>query len=166
MSKFKNTKKDKAFKEFESLASLDSESDTITQRCKFNFHYFEKQKAGQNFDEWNHDELIKLMHKLKYYSESPLHYWKNQRTGAGGLKVLEIYESFPINSDFTEPKHIPAEVHWARFRLEQKVRLIGFVIPESFYDRKHDKTDKRFDTNTFYVVFLDKNHRFYKIENK
>ena len=64
------------------------------------------------------------------------------------------YDSFPTNTDFTLPKHIPHQAIWSRFHLENKVRLIGFVIPDGYNDTVHIKTNKRFDTNIFYIVFL------------
>ncbi len=63
-------------------------------------------------------------------------------------------------------KSIPIEAKWGRFRLKSKVRLVGFVIPEEFHDKIHEKTGLRFDKNTFYVVFLDKEHKFYKVEKQ
>lgn len=60
---------------------------------------------------------------------------------------------------------VPIEAWWGRFRLENKVRLIGFVLPDE-HDGKEQKTGSniRFDKNTFYIVFLDKNHQFYEVE--
>lgn len=96
-------------------------------------------------------------------------YWNNERVGKGNLKVLEYYQTFPKNSDFKHPPYIPHDACWARFRLGSRVRLIGFVIPETvsgqiYLDEK--KREYKFDGNTFYVVFLDKNHVFYKTEEK
>jgi len=59
---------------------------------------------------------------------------------------------------------LEGEAIWSRFHLENKVRLIGFAIPNEYKDTIHQKINKRFNTNTFYVVFLDKEHRFYKVE--
>ena len=82
------------------------------------------------------------------------------------MKVLEIYGSFPKNSDFKHPKHVPHDGLWARFRLDNMTRLIGFMIPQDV-DGKFDKDEGyRFDVNTFYVVFYDPGHCFYKTEKK
>jgi len=124
----------------------------------FNFSYFDhSQSAGQNFSDWSQDQLAKLLDKLKAYSrESRLH-WENEHIGQGKNTVLEVYGRIPRNSDFTHPKHVPLDIEWARFRLESKSRLIGFVV-------NRDQCE-RFDLslNVFYVVFLDENHGFYKI---
>lgn len=160
MSNFKNTKK-KSFLDSISIISLDSGDNNLTGRCKFNFGYFDVQNGiSQGFEDWSHDELIKLLNKFKNYSKSSLEYWKNQK--AGSYPVFTVYECFPVSTDFAKPKHIPHQVLWARFHLENRVRLIGFVIPDEYKDKAHPKTAHRFDTNTFYVVYLDKEHRFYK----
>ena len=130
-------------------------------KLSFSLKYFDgSQKAGQDFKDWNDNEKTKLLDKLKEYSKENKQYWLNQRTGSGGLKVLEIYGTFPRNSDFTHPRHIPDTVKWARFRMEAKVRLVGFFIDES------EAHEKQLSTDIFYVVFLDKNHRFYLTEKE
>lgn len=83
----------------------------MAQRCKFNFSYFiNDDESGQDFNDWNQEELVKLFNKIKEYSKSPLSYWKTQNVGK--YKVLVNYGSFPRGTDFTEPKHIPIEVEW------------------------------------------------------
>ena len=98
--------------------------------------------------------------KLKHYSGNTMGYWKNQRVGGGGLKVLELYKSFPVHSDFIHPKHVPLDVKWARFSLESDMRLIGFVVPNDLV------LLHKIPSNIFNVVFLDQHHRFYKTEEK
>lgn len=130
-------------------------------KLSFSFKYFDgSQKAGQDFKDWNDNEKTKLLNKIKEYSKESKHYWLNQRVGSGSLKVLEIYGAFPRNSDFSYPIHVPDNVKWARFRLEAKVRLIGFFIDET------EAQEKQLSTDIFYVVFLDKNHRFYLTEKE
>lgn len=51
----------------------------------------------------------------------------------GKYPVFVFYDNFPIRTDFEMPKNIPHQVKWARFHLENKVRLIGFVIPDNFH---------------------------------
>lgn len=52
---------------------------------------------------------------------------------------------FPQNSDFTEPKHItPPVTSWCSMHIQGKECIIGY-----------------FDDNVFYIVFLDKDHRFW-----
>jgi hypothetical protein len=161
--KFNNSKKNNYLENFPT-ASFDSDNCNHASRSKFNFSYFDSsQEAGQDFCSWTHEQLHKLLHKLVEYTKHPLSYWMHQRVGAGGLKILEIYGGFPSRSDFYPPKHIPKNVQWARFRLEGDMRLIGFIIPSEL-DGKNSKANTNFSFcgNTFYIVFLDEKHRFYK----
>lgn len=73
-----------------------------------------------------------------------------------GNHVLEVYGAFPRRSEFKHPHHVPSDVDWARFHLDGKKRLIGFTIPKDLCS-----IHQRFDGNTFYVVFLDLEHKFY-----
>jgi len=142
--------------------SLNSDTNDLAQRCKFNFSYFvNDDDAGQDFKDWTHDELAKLLEKLKEYSKFPLSHWKHQKVG--NYPVFVNYGNFPsTKTDFIEPKHIPLEVEWCRIHLENKPRLIGFVVPDSYHDELQESNGFSFDKNTFYVVFLDKEHKFYK----
>lgn len=159
---FANNKKSKFLSSFP-IASIDSKSDTLAQRCKFNFSYFcHDQSAGQHFSDWNKDQLVKLLDKLASYSQQTLKHWSHAKIGKGKNHVLEIYYDFPKNSEFSHPKHIPHQAQWARFRMESSVRLIGFTIPESYGQKEQGSSKHFFCCNTFYVVFLDKNHVFYK----
>lgn len=163
MNQFRNRKKDSFLKSIPT-ASLDSDSDCLSKKCKFNFAYMDfNQPAGQKFKDWSQGQLSKLLDKLHSYSKETLKYWTNERIGSKANKVLEIYGNFPKNSEFTHPKHVPHQVTWARFRLESSVRLIGFVLPQEYDKKKHPQMNFYFDCNTFYVVFLDANHKFYII---
>ena len=153
----------------ESLPEVIIETSKINVKCKFNLSYLDDdQPAGQKFFRWSHDtgisSLTNLLTKLKEYTYQPLNYWKNERAGGGGLKVLEYYGDFPKKSDFSHPRHVPSDAHWARFRLGNKVRLIGFVISKDSIKHLTEDEQQKYDHNTFYVVFLDKEHKFYKTE--
>lgn len=157
-----NSKKD-GFLASIPTSSIDSKDDTLTRRCKFNFSYMDfSQPAGQKFEEWTHEQLFKLLDKLCAYCKEPLKYWENQKIGGKKNSVLEIYGGFPRVSDFKHPPHVPHQAMWARFRLESSVRLVGFVLPPEYDKKQHPGTGLYFDCNTFYVVFLDVDHRFYK----
>ena len=169
MSEFKSKSKD-AFLSSIPTVSIDKKEDLLTSRCKFNFHYMDfSQAAGQKFEDWTHKQLSELLNKLKNYCERSLFYWSQQPIGKGKShgkkrnKVLEIYGNFPPKSKtlFKHPMHVPHQAKWARFRLESDSRLAGFVIPPEYDGMEHNGTKKRFDCNTFYVVFLDQNHKFY-----
>jgi len=157
MSKLKNNKKASFLSEIPT-ESIDLDNNDLATRSKFNFSYFCTQPAGQDFCEWNHADIVKLLNKIKEYTKKPLAYWKHQKLG--NHNVLDVYGSFPQKSDFTHPKHVPHQAQWARFRIESTVRLIGFVLPDEYSDTIH-KNGSRLDCNCFYVVFLDENHKFY-----
>ena len=165
MSRFENKRKTNFFKAIKALPSLEDETNNLTIRCKFNFSYFDSsQGAGQKFIDWTHKQLCELLGKIKEYTAKPLDYWRNQRVGKGGLKIHEIYGGFPTKSDFVRPKHVPHQAQWGRFRLGWKRRLVGFTIPTELHKTPHKKTGEFFDKNTFYVVFLDRDHKFFLTE--
>ena len=63
-SRAKNKKEEiKLTVDFESL------NDILTERCKFNFYYFDNNNAGQDFKDWTKEELVDLLNKLKCYCE-------------------------------------------------------------------------------------------------
>ena len=92
-----------------SLASILVKDDVLANRCKFNFHYFCKDELSQNFAEWNHLQLVKLLDKLKAYSENSLEHWTKQNLNGGVGHVLEIYKNFPTEqyTQFIAPKVVP-----------------------------------------------------------
>ena len=133
----------------------------VKGKLSFSFKYFDaSQQAGQDFKDWNDKQKQELLEKLRDYSRESKVFWLNQRVGGGGLKVLEIYGDFPKNSDFEYPKHVPEKVRWARFRMESAMRLVGFFVPEDAV------TELKLSPDIFYIVFLDKDHRFYKMEKQ
>lgn len=166
MKPFTNQRKNDFLNNLASRPSLFDVNNDLTLRCKFNFSYFDSsQIAGQNFIDWKHKQLHELLDKIREYTQKSLEYWKNERVGKGGLKVLSIYGGFPVKSDFTEPKSVPHQAQWGRFRLGSKLRLIGFTIPTELHKKAHATTGEYYDKNTFYVVFLDRDHKFYLSEN-
>ncbi len=138
--------------------SIDAHAHHFSDSLSFSLRYFESsQPAGQDFDAWSHPQLVKLLNKLKFYCANTVEHWKHER--AGRLAILEVYNDFPRNSGFTHPKFVPVDVLWARFRLEQSVRLCGFLLPD-------DKVAQHgLRKNVFYIVFLDLNHKFYITED-
>lgn len=103
------------------------------------------QDAGQNFETWQEIGLLDdFMEKMKGLSNMTM-------TEAQQKRIITIYDKFPNESDFTHPKHIDENVKWAAIKNigGQINRVAGYVIG-----------------NVFYVVFLDKNHVFYKTNKK
>lgn len=155
-SRFQNKRKKKALKGFDK-PSIDNEDDTLTKRCKFNFSYLdETQKAGYEISKMSQKGLRDLVTKLKEFSLESIKHWEEQ-------KRYTAYGKFPPpdKTEFIWPKSVPHQAFWGRFRIAGKFRLAGFTVPSDYGDKLHDKTGKRYDYNTFYVVFIDKDHKFW-----
>ncbi|OWQ91309.1 hypothetical protein CDN99_09020 [Roseateles aquatilis] len=159
MTRFGNSGKQRFLAGFP-VASLEAPGSDHAARCKFNFSYFCHDPAGQRFSDWSHDKLAGLLDKLAHFGKQTLDHWKQQSIGKSG-RVLSIYGGFPPHSDFIPPKHVPHQAQWGRFRLDWAGRLCGFVVPRDLDGVEHPQGG-RFCANTFYVVFLDEHHRFYK----
>lgn len=164
MSKFdKSPKKDAFLSRFPATSIASSD---IEVRFKFNFSFFDSsQEHGAGFDAVGADMLVTIMLKMKDYSRHDLNYWRHQRCGGGGLKVLADYGPFPPNSNFTHPKSVPHDANWCRFRLDNLARLIGFTIPGGMRD-KSESGSVPYDKNVFYLVFIDLDHNFYITEDR
>ena len=160
------SRKELFIKGLSELPSIEDKEDELTIGSKFNFSYFDSsQEAGQDFSDWTNSQLCELLNKLKSYSKMSLDYWRNERAGKGGLKVFATYCAFPRKSSFNHPKHVPHQAQWWRFRLGSKIRLIGFTLPAELHNTFHHRGEF-FDKNTFYVVFLDRDHKFYLTEEE
>lgn len=163
MSKdFSNSKQKQNF--LSSIPRVFLKDSNICNRSKFNFSYFDINHPGQDFVDWNdtdgNSKLVKLINKLKEFTRESLLHWEEEKIGSakkrgGRQSVLEIYKEFPKSSAFRHPPHVPEDVWWGRFRIDNSTRLAGFVIPKEL------NGNSEYDCNTFYVVFLDKNHQFY-----
>jgi len=155
--KHSNPKKEKKISNFPK-DSVETKYKDIKGLLSFNFKYFDNTQ-GQKFSDLSVEQFSKIIEKLKYFSNENRSHWEAEHIGHKDNRVLEVYKDFPSNSMFFHPKHVPAGVKWARFRLESDQRLIGFVI---------DKSDiEKFGLNpdVFYIVFLDLYHKFYITKN-
>ena len=151
--KHKNPKKEKKILNFPQ-ESVETSYKTIRGLISFNFKFLDETQ-GQKFSDLTAEQLSKFIEKLKWYSMEDRLHWEAERIGTKDGRVLTIYKNFPEKSNFNHPKHVPAGVKWARFRLENDMRLIGFMI---------DKTDVdsfKLNPDIFYIVFLDLYHQFY-----
>lgn len=135
----------------------------ILKFMKFNFKFFDsEQKHGSSLDDLNEEEAKKLLKKLVSFSGKSLNEWSTENAGGNGLTVYARYGNFPKPSGFVHPVHVPHDALWSRFRLGNKYRLVGFVIPDALGGVCRDGFF--FEKNTFYVVFIDKEHNFYQTE--
>ena len=152
--KYKNSRKMIALKDFDRV-SLDDPNSKLTERCKFNFSYFDSsQQAGQAFSDLTKDQLVNLLEKLKEFS-------KDSRLQLEGCQKFKNYKDFPLKTEFKHPSHIPHQAYWGAFRLGGKFRLVGFTVSPDYHGKEHPVTKQKYDKNTFYIVFIDLNHLFW-----
>ena len=156
--KHKNPKKEYILNNLPEL-NIITELPEIKKLLSFNFKYFDgTQNSGQKLGDLTQEQLLKFFEKLKNFSSASKLHWIKQRQGKH--PTLAIYGNFPERSLFKYPKHVPAGVKWARFRLEGDMRLAGFFIDEN--DAEGDNSL----CNIFYVVFFDSNHGFYETKKE
>ena len=127
--------------------------DKTKEHISFSFEFFTySEKGGESFEDWQKEEILAdLNNKLKHFSEKTCNELFLDKT-------LEYYSQFPKDSNFTIPQNlVGTAIKWARFRITGARRLIGVFL------NNQDENSK----NVFYIVFLDKNHRFapYKKKN-
>jgi len=112
----------------------------------FSFKDFDDSQCppGQTFKEWEKAGLLSdLFTKLVDLSS------KN-RMEAERQQVVKVYGDWPQgHTDFKIPNHVQGEVDWGTLQKigGQKARVAGYMC-----------------NNVFYIVFLDKEHKFYKSE--
>ena len=108
---------------------------------KISFQYLDTaQKYGSAFKDWQNIGLLSYaLETLHGYCCSPL------RQQIDGDKFT-IYGSFPPKERtlFEFPKNVPEDASWARIHVNGTAVIVGHVVG-----------------NTFYIVFLDKTHKFY-----
>lgn len=133
--------------------SIETAYEEIKGLLSFNFKYLDPNQ-GERFSDLKAQQLSKIIDKLKWYSNNTRQHWEQETDGKSS--ILAVYDSFPRNSDFHHPRHVPVDVSWARFRMEGDQRLVGFFV------KSNGTGGHALNTNIFYVVFLDCYHRFYK----
>ena len=103
-------------------------------------------KSPQTFKSWDEENiLVSLLERLKDLS-------KLTRDEATNQQQIKIYGDFPpsAKTDFNYPKYIDKHVAWGVIEgIDGKKRVVGYIVE-----------------NTFYIVFLDKEHRFWISEKK
>lgn len=95
---------------------------------------------GQSFEEWEKRSLLALAIK-KLQGVCSL-----TRLEATRQQIIKEYPqgTFPDKSDFYHPKHISKDISWCSMHIQGKECVIGYFV-----------------NHIFYVVFLDKDHRFW-----
>tara|TARA_R110000796_G_scaffold37722_4_gene95279 strand:- start:173133 stop:173585 length:453 start_codon:yes stop_codon:yes gene_type:complete len=129
-------------KQESSISKLLSDKQKITsnnpENLKFSFEDFcSKQKYASSFCDWQKIGLLsKALETIQGYSSSPITYDSK----------CTLYNDFPSKYDtlYTYPDHVTPDASWVRIHVTGASVIIGHIIQ-----------------NTFYVVFLDKTHRFF-----
>lgn len=94
---------------------------------------------------WEKDSLLRsFLTRLKDLSQLT-------RAEAEKQQQIKVYGDFPPNTDFICPKYVSQDVAWAVIKTVggQRGVVAGYIVE-----------------STFYIVFLDKNHRFWISEKK
>lgn len=121
---------------------LDFRSGTPRRFVVFSLKDFDINQ-GQKFEEWETEKILSnMLTRLREISVYTIE-------EAIAKQIIKIYDCFPDQSDFNHPRHISAGVKWASIRIKGKERIIGYV-----------------EDNIFFIVFLDKDHRFWITEKK
>lgn len=99
---------------------------------------------GSKMEEWESTQMLaQALHKFRGLCSNPLR--------AQFSETFSVYEGFPPKNKtvYTHPEQVPPDAEWARIHVDGKHCLIGHVI-----------------NNTFYLVFLDPEHKFWISELK
>lgn len=98
------------------------------------------QKYSSSYRDWQGIGLLSTtLECLGGYCKRPL---LEQVDG----KKFTIYGDFPLPKDtlFIRPKHVTEDANWARIHVNGPAVIVGHIVG-----------------NTFYLVFLDKTHKFW-----
>lgn len=136
MAKFKASERKSLQLDRGSVADADK-----TGNFNISLAYFDPEPMyASGFKDWQKYGLLsKAMETLQGYCKRPL---IQQIDG----DKFSVYTSFPPpeKTKFSYPKHVPEDAEWARIHVNGPAVLIGHIVG-----------------NTFYLVFLDKTHKFW-----
>lgn len=111
------------------------------ENFKVSFQFVDSsQKFGSSFKDWQKEGLLALtLEVFQGYCQRPL--WEQVRTDK-----FTVYNDFPPcdKTMFEKPKHVPEDACWARIHINGSAVVAGHIVDD-----------------TFYVVFLDKTHKFF-----
>lgn len=123
-----------------------SSDNTTNNYISISFRYFQNSNTGpgQGLQDWKDEDLLfDMLVSLTHITSTNITELQSKD------KKLTLYGSFPDKSfnEFTIPASITTEKKWGTLRNigGQKARIAGFL-----------------EDNVFYIVFLDKEHKFYK----
>ena len=125
----------------ESLAKKKTLAESSHENFKVSFQYLDtSQKYGSGFKDWQKAGLLsQLLDVFQGYCSRPL------LAQVDGSKFT-IYGGFPPKKQtlFDHPPFVPEDAKWARIHITGSAVVVGHIVAD-----------------TFYVVFLDKTHKFW-----
>lgn len=139
----KNTKrlKGKSQTDNSPLKGASKSSNRYLRHISFSFKDMDtNQYLKENFENWNSEDLLlKLINKIKDVS-------KLTRDEATAQNIIKIYGSFPPSdkTEYSVPSYLNEELQWGVLHVQGKEVVAGHMIE-----------------NIFYIVFLDKEHKFW-----
>lgn len=139
----------------------------ISGKMKFNFHFFDKsQFFMKSFLDLNAQEFLRLGDQLVELSEKSIVEWSYERMASRNSARYRNYGDFPKKSEYRHPKNVPEHAEWVAFRLGSLLRICGFIIPSKYHGSVLPDENWSLCSNTFYVVFYDHDHGFYKTKKR
>jgi hypothetical protein len=140
-SKFKSRSKVSLNRKSKTLETRENKRETF---IVLSFRDFDINQ-GQDFEEWEQEKLLALMiNKLRAICQITM-------AQATAQQIIKPYTKvdFPPESAFTHPKHVLPDVTWCTMHIQGKECIIGHI-----------------EDNIFHIVFLDKEHEFWKTKKK
>lgn len=140
----KQTKKNLFSGKSQSVEARQREQELLNNMFLLSFKDLDREQ-GQTLEDWEKEGILaRAIDTLRNYCCSSL-------VSQSNTDKFTIYGEFPPreDTDFEPPKHVPDDAVWARIHVTGKQCIIGHVL-----------------RNVFYVVFLDKEHKFYKSKLK
>jgi hypothetical protein len=127
----------------ERIPTIDKDKIVISFK---DFDGTQPRKQPQGFQDWENEEiLVEFLEKLPNLCEMTMQEAKNK-------EMITEYGEFPDAEGYKIPNKLKdKELRWAVLKklTGQKARVAGHIID-----------------NVFYIVFLDKNHKFWPVETK
>ncbi len=123
----------------------EKKKNTANNRDNLNFSFEDfccKQKYASSFKHWQSIGLLSsALETIQGYCNSPIIY--------DGTKCT-LYNDFPSKNEtlYEFPEHVTPDASWVRIHINGPSVIIGHIIQ-----------------NTFYIVFLDKTHKFHLTKN-
>ncbi len=103
----------------------------------FSLRHFDP-RQGQDFGDWEANQLLaQMLERLRDNC-------RKQNYSECFDDKFKVYGAIPAKSEFIHPPHVPPDADWASMHVQGLPCVIGHMFQ-----------------NIFYIVFLDKEHKFW-----